>query len=304
MSHHSPRCHSGMMGAHERRGVQQNPQGRFPPAHPSILHEEIQRLSSLLEMERAGRSDDNQKLAHLEAELEETKLQLKRQKALKEMYINKGKETKKELERVEKFSDPEVLKAAAMASRIHNDVKYKKKKPLQEDFVELKVAHLLSQEAFVAEIQAERAKSKALQADLDSLLASYEELRSKCEADAALGRQDAETQAKCSEFEGTRGHRGDGGAGRGPDERRAAPVGRSGAAPPVIIRVTAARPRLCAACTRRDVLPRERSEHLSVPPRGQPPPTSLSNSTQLFLCQVHGHFPQRGGPELAPGPRV
>lgn len=74
-------------------------------------------------------------------------------------------------------------------------------------------------------------------------------------------------------------------------------VGRSGAAPPVIIRVTAARARLCAACTRRDVLPREKSEHLSVPPRRQQPPTSLSNSTQLvtrspnsyFLSLTHAH---------------
>lgn len=74
-------------------------------------------------------------------------------------------------------------------------------------------------------------------------------------------------------------------------------VGRSGAAPPVIIRVTAALARLCAACTRRDVLPREKSEHLSVPPRRQQPPTSLSYSTQLvtrspnsyFLSLMHAH---------------
>lgn len=68
------------------------------------------------------------------------------------------------------------------------------------------------------------------------------------------------------------------------------PVGRSGAAPPVIIRVTAARARLCAACTRRDVLPREKSEHLSVPPRRQQPPTSLSNSTQLVTRSPNSYF--------------
>lgn len=65
---------------------------------------------------------------------------------------------------------------------------------------------------------------------------------------------------------------------------------RSGAAPPVIIRVTAARARLRAACTRRDVLPRERSEHLSVPPRRQQPPTSLSNSTQLVTRSPNSYF--------------
>lgn len=68
---------------------------------------------------------------------------------------------------------------------------------------------------------------------------------------------------------------------------------RSGAAPPVIIRVTAARARLCAACTRRDVLPREKSEHLSVPPRRQQPPTSLSNSTQLVTRSPNSYFLSR-----------
>ena len=67
-------------------------------------------------------------------------------------------------------------------------------------------------------------------------------------------------------------------------------VGRSGAAPPVIIRVTAARTRLCAACTRRDVLPRDKCEHLSVPPRRQQPPTSLSNSTQLVTRSPNSYF--------------
>lgn len=69
------------------------------------------------------------------------------------------------------------------------------------------------------------------------------------------------------------------------------PLGRSGAAPPVIIRVTAARARLCAACTRRDVLPRERSEHLSVPPCRQQPPTSLSNSIQVVTRSPNSYFP-------------
>ncbi|XP_023189992.1 tropomyosin alpha-1 chain-like [Xiphophorus maculatus] len=182
------------MGPHTRRGGQQNPQGRFPPAHPRIFHGEIQELSYALEMERTGRVEDNQKLAHLEAELEETKLQLKKQKALKETFINEAKEAKRELERLEKFSDPAVLNAAVIASKVHNDVKYMKKKNLQEDFEELKVAHLLSREAFVAEIQAERKKSLALQEELNQLQTSYEELRSQYEADDALLRQEAETQ--------------------------------------------------------------------------------------------------------------
>ena len=79
------------------------------------------------------------------------------------------------------------------------------------------------------------------------------------------------------------------GRGGGP-VTRAAPAGRSGAAPPVIIRVTAARARLCVACTRRDVLPREKSEHLSVPPCRQQPPTSLSNSIQVVTRSPNSYF--------------
>lgn len=99
------------------------------------------------------------------------------------------------------------------------------------------------------------------------------------------------TTSLCSEFWSVGGQRGDGGPGReGEGWMSVELVGWSGAAPPVIIRVTAARARLCAACTRRDVLPREKSEHLSVPPRRQQPPTSLSNSTQLVTRSPNSYF--------------
>lgn len=99
------------------------------------------------------------------------------------------------------------------------------------------------------------------------------------------------TTSLCSEFWGVGGQRGDRGPGReGEGWMSVELVGWSGAAPPVIIRVTAARARLCAACTRRDVLPREKCKHLSVPPRRQQPPTSLSNSTQLVTRSPNSYF--------------
>ncbi|XP_032416717.1 otogelin [Xiphophorus hellerii] len=199
MFHQNPRYHNGKMGPQMRRGFQHNSQGRFPPVHPNVLHEEIQRLRAFLEMERAQRFEDNQRLAHMEEELEETKLQLKRQKAIKEVFINKSKESKRELERVEKLSDPAAVSAAILASNVHNDVRYKNKKMLQQDFVDLKTAHLLSQEAFSSEIQAEKEKGKALQEELDKLQTSYEELCCKYEADIALVRQEAEIQTFCEE---------------------------------------------------------------------------------------------------------
>lgn len=101
--------------------------------------------------------------------------------------------------------------------------------------------------------------------------------------------------ASVPELWGVGGHRGDWRPGsrikgRGEGSLSMGLVGWSGAAPPVIIRVTAARARLCAACTRRDVLPREKSEHLSVPPCRQQPPTSLSNSTQLVTRSPNSYF--------------
>ncbi|KAK5617828.1 hypothetical protein CRENBAI_026112 [Crenichthys baileyi] len=199
MAHQMPRYHNGNMGPQARWGNQHNQQARFHPPPVHFLQGEIQRLSALLEMERARWFEENQKVACLEAELEETKFQWRRQKHLKEMYINKGKETKRELERIEKFSDPATLNPAVIASKVHDNMKYKKKKLLQKDFVQLKVAHTLDQEAFTSQIQAENEKNNALQEELDKLKTSYEELRSKCEADVAAGRQQAQMQKFCEE---------------------------------------------------------------------------------------------------------
>lgn len=176
-----------------RREIHQNSQARGPAVHPHVLHGEIQRLRWILQMERSRRFEDNQRLALLKAELEETNVQLKRQKALKKMFINRGNETKRELERVERFSDPGVLNAAILAAQVHDQVKHKKKKVLQKDFEELKVAHLLSHEALSLQVQAEKDKSKVLQEELDKVQTSYQELCSKHEAD------EAETQTLCEE---------------------------------------------------------------------------------------------------------
>ncbi|XP_043981119.1 trichohyalin-like [Gambusia affinis] len=186
-----------MMGPQARRGVQQNPRGSFP-----LAQEEIQRLNSCLEMENA-RLEDNQSMADLEAKLEEMDLKIKQEEALRERLLNEAEEVKRELEKLEreerekredKSSDPAVLHAAVIAPKFHENVKYMKKKSLQQEYEELKVAHLLSQEAFLAEVQAERKKSEALQEELNQLQTSYKELSSKYEAEVTLVRQEAESQ--------------------------------------------------------------------------------------------------------------
>ncbi|XP_044000287.1 trichohyalin-like [Gambusia affinis] len=187
-----------MMGPQARRGVQQNHQGSFPPAHLDILDEEIQRLNSCLEMENA-RLEENQNMADLEAKLEEMDLKIKQEEALRERLIKEAEEAKRELERLEReereetSSDPVDVNPAVIASKFHENVK-NMKKPLQQEFEELKEAHLLSREAFIAGIQAEREKNEALQEELDQLQTSYKELQSKYEAEVTLVRQEAETE--------------------------------------------------------------------------------------------------------------
>ncbi|XP_043969515.1 trichohyalin-like [Gambusia affinis] len=194
MSHHTPRYQRGTMGPQARRGGQENREGRFPPEHPDDLHEEIQRLSRLLEMERARRFEENQRLAHLEEELEEMKLQLERQTDVKETLISQADNAKMELERLERYSDPEIIKAVIIAAQAYKHVKDMNKKSLQQEYVDLKVAHLLSQKALLDEIHDEKGKSQALQEELDQLQTSYEELSSEYEGDDALLRQEAEKQ--------------------------------------------------------------------------------------------------------------
>ncbi|XP_043984801.1 interactor of constitutive active ROPs 5-like isoform X2 [Gambusia affinis] len=190
MSHHSPRYQSETMGSHWRREVQDNHQGR----HPRNLHKEIQRLNHLLEVERARRFEENRRLARLEEELEEMKVHLNRQTDVKEMLISQAENARSELDRLERYSDPEVVKAVIIASQAYQDVKDMEMKHLQQVYVDLRVAHLLSQEAFVSEIQEEKAKSKALQEELEELETYYEEQSSKYEGDNALVRQEGETQ--------------------------------------------------------------------------------------------------------------
>ncbi|XP_012734328.2 GRIP1-associated protein 1-like [Fundulus heteroclitus] len=169
----------GWGGGHHQRGWIDNRQ----PAN--VFQGDIQRLGSLLEMERARWFEENQKVAALEKELEDAKHEVKRQKNLKEMYINKGKETKRELMSLQKFSDPESLSPAIIASKVHSTMKYKKKKLLQQDFEHLKVAHVVNEELFVAQIEAEKERNNTLQQELDKVKLSYEQLRSEREADNA-----------------------------------------------------------------------------------------------------------------------
>ncbi|XP_037833437.1 putative mediator of RNA polymerase II transcription subunit 26 [Kryptolebias marmoratus] len=167
-------------------------------------HHEISRLNALLSDERAKWFQENHRSSQLWQELQETKAQLDKQKSLKEVFIKKEKEVRQELQRLQKYSDAETLSSTKIASQVQSSIKQRKKKSLQQDYEELKVAHVMSQERFSAELQQEKEKTKALQQQLDEAKRSYEELSNKYEKEvvalrqqaAAFQQQAAETQSQ------------------------------------------------------------------------------------------------------------
>ncbi|XP_036960491.1 paramyosin-like isoform X1 [Acanthopagrus latus] len=126
-------------------------------------------------------------------ELEETREQLKKQKTLKEMYINRGKETTRELERLRKYSDDATLSSTKIATQVRDNTRQKKKKDLHKDYEELKVAHLINEEKYQADLQAEKDKNSLLQKELDQISISYNELKVRYETDVIEVRQQVET---------------------------------------------------------------------------------------------------------------
>ncbi|KAK2844899.1 hypothetical protein Q5P01_011558 [Channa striata] len=142
------------------------------------LHKEVMRLSDQLKKERNWR-------IQLSQHLDETKQQLARQKSLKEMYINKEKELKSQLEMMEKYADAETLSTSKIAAQVRDNIKQKKKKVLQKDYEELKVAYTVSQEKLTAELQ----KAQAFKEELDQLRASYEEVNLKYDTTVLTAKQ-------------------------------------------------------------------------------------------------------------------
>ncbi|XP_035515107.1 cingulin-like [Morone saxatilis] len=151
----------------------------------STLEDKVQELNDLLGQQRVINFQDHSMRLQLSKELEETKGQLARQKTLKEMFINKGKETREELERLKRISDTQTMNTMRIATEVGNDIKKKQKKVLQKEFEELKVAHIITKEKFSTELQVEKDQNKALQQELQQLKVSHQiNLRYKTELKA------------------------------------------------------------------------------------------------------------------------
>uniref|UniRef100_UPI0037E7EFD9 calponin homology domain-containing protein DDB_G0272472-like n=1 Tax=Semicossyphus pulcher TaxID=241346 RepID=UPI0037E7EFD9 len=163
------------------------------PGELETLRRDVRQLTELLERERAHcRREKDQRLL-ISNELEDVKQQLVKQKTLKEMYINRGKDTKRDLERLEKYSKEETLSVTKIATMVRDTTRQKKKKHLHADYEELQVAHLVSTERFTAELQGEREQIEVLQKELEKTEVSNHELSLRYETDVLSSRQLVET---------------------------------------------------------------------------------------------------------------
>lgn len=88
---------------------------------------------------------------------------LDKERGLEEQAMNKERETRRQLERLQKFSNPETLSTVNIASQVRDTIKKKSFKLLQTDYVMLQVAYKRSEEKFTADLQAEAEKNKHLQ---------------------------------------------------------------------------------------------------------------------------------------------
>ncbi|XP_070406852.1 cilia- and flagella-associated protein 58-like [Nothobranchius furzeri] len=165
------------------------------------LQNEVQRLNALLKQEQTKWFNENQRVCQLEQELDEATANLVKQKTLKEMYINKGKETKRELERLQKYSNSETLSNAKIASQVQTSVKHRKKKHLQQDYEELKVAHIKNLEQLSSELQAEKELNQTLRTEMNRLQSQNQELSLKYQQEVSAHQQEVSSLQEQSDRE-------------------------------------------------------------------------------------------------------
>ncbi|KAF0038436.1 hypothetical protein F2P81_008920 [Scophthalmus maximus] len=143
--------------------------------------QEVRALNAIWAMGRENYYREYDGRIHPNQELEETKHQLADQKQLQEMFINRGEETKKELEMLQKYSTADTLSASRIATLVSNKIHQHEMQEEERSYEELQVALTTSQEKSNTELQEERNTSKVLQEELDKLRASYLDL-SQCYA--------------------------------------------------------------------------------------------------------------------------
>lgn len=88
------------------------------------------------------------------------------------MYINREKGTKRELERLQRYSNGETPSTAKIATQVWHNNRKKQKKVLLKDYEDVQVTHIIRQEKFMTELQEKKEKNKVLQEELERIRVS------------------------------------------------------------------------------------------------------------------------------------
>ncbi|KAM3623885.1 uncharacterized protein V6R79_016648 [Siganus canaliculatus] len=107
-------------------------------------------------------------------ELTKLRQDLVKQKSLKEMFINREKETRSELETLQKLCSLQSLE-----QKVRETIRLQQKKLLQVDYEELQEAFLLSQDRFQTELQLQRASGGTVHTDFPHSTSSVQSSMNK-----------------------------------------------------------------------------------------------------------------------------
>nr|XP_033955043.1 double C2-like domain-containing protein beta [Pseudochaenichthys georgianus] len=143
------------------------------PANSSDANSRLSRALEEAKRELACQKCFNQEILKREKEAQEelgqTTLQLGQEKSLKLMHAKRTRSMHKELERLKRSCNQDDVSSSRIAAIESKCLREKKKTVLQEDFEELKVAHIITQAKLSKELQFEKDKSAALQREVEQL---------------------------------------------------------------------------------------------------------------------------------------
>ncbi|KAM3617264.1 uncharacterized protein V6R79_004078 [Siganus canaliculatus] len=145
---------------------------------------------------RAFKGTDNSasqsEINTLTRELEETRREVEKEKKVQEEFMKKEQETKTELEFLQKYSNPETLSSAKIASQVRASIKNKSRQDLEQEHEELQVAYTHTSSSLLSELQEERDKFNLLQQAHTATKDAYLDIHSRYEKDVTFFNQQAQ----------------------------------------------------------------------------------------------------------------
>ncbi|XP_034529097.1 intracellular protein transport protein USO1-like [Notolabrus celidotus] len=127
----------------------------------------------------------------LERSNEELEKKLLKTKKLKDVYIERSKVQRRELDKLNFYDGAGNLNKEEMSTLINSKFKHSHFRNLEEDYEELQVGHMLSQQALKEELQLEKDKCRILQEELNETKLSYLNISSRYDTEVPALRQQA-----------------------------------------------------------------------------------------------------------------